>query len=90
MNTNHALKTVTNGEPFLKLDLFETYLNNFPIRSSSNSISRTFFMPTTRKQKKARKSREQDMLSDIENLDIMLGGNSLDREEYIKQLRQKA
>ena len=40
-------------------------------------------MPTTRKQKKARKSREQDMLSDIENLDKMLGGNSLDRKECV-------
>ena len=38
-------------------------------------------MPTTRKQKKARKSREAEMLSDIENLDIMLGGNHLEREE---------
>ena len=38
-------------------------------------------MPTSRKQKKARKSREQEMLSDIENLDIMLGGNNLEREE---------
>ena len=40
-------------------------------------------MPTTRKRKKARKSREQDMLSDIENLDIIIGGNSLDRDENI-------
>ena len=38
-------------------------------------------MPTTRKQKKARKSRKQDMLSDIENSGIMLGGNSLNQEE---------
>ena len=39
-------------------------------------------MPTTRKQKsKARKSREADMLSDIENLDILLGSNQLKREE---------
>ena len=30
-------------------------------------------MPTTRKQKKARESRETDMLSDIENLVILLG-----------------
>ena len=30
-------------------------------------------MPTTRKQNKARKSRGLEMLSDIENLDIMLG-----------------
>ena len=32
-------------------------------------------MPTTRKQKKARKSRGLKILSDIENLDIMLGEN---------------
>ena len=32
-------------------------------------------MPTTRKQKKARKSRGSEILSDIENLDIMLGEN---------------
>ena len=38
-------------------------------------------MPTTRKQKKARKSREVNMLSDIENLDVMLGGNHLKRDE---------
>ena len=29
-------------------------------------------MPTTRKQKKARKSRGLKMLSDIENIDIMV------------------
>ena len=29
-------------------------------------------MPTTRKQKKARKSRGLEILSDIENLDVML------------------
>ena len=38
-------------------------------------------MPTTRKQKKARKSRGLEMLSDIENLDIMLGENHFDRSE---------
>ena len=32
-------------------------------------------MPTTRKQKKTRKSRGLEILSDIENLDIMLGGD---------------
>ena len=32
-------------------------------------------MPTTRKQKRARKSRGLEMLSDIENIDIMLGEN---------------
>ena len=43
-------------------------------------------MPTTRKQKKARKSREAEMLSDIENLDIMLGGNHFNRNEGSESL----
>ena len=38
-------------------------------------------MPTTRKQKNARKSGGIDMLSDIENLDIMLGENHFNRSE---------
>ena len=38
-------------------------------------------MPVTRKQKKARKSRGVEMLSDIENLDIMLGENHYSRKE---------
>ena len=38
-------------------------------------------MPTSRKQKKARKSREVDILSDIENRDVMLGGNHSGRDE---------
>ena len=38
-------------------------------------------MPTTRKQKSARKSREVDMLSDIENLNVMLGGNHPERDK---------
>ena len=42
--------------------------------------NRIFLMPTTRKQKKARKSRVK-MLSDIENLDVILGGNHLERDE---------
>ena len=34
-------------------------------------------MPSTRRQKaKARKSREMDMMSDIDNLDVMLGSGS--------------
>ena len=43
-------------------------------------------MPTTRKQKKTRKSRGLEMLSDIENLDIMLGENHFnarDRDESL-------
>ena len=38
-------------------------------------------MPTTRKQKLARKSRGLEMLSDIENLDIMLGENHFSTRE---------
>ena len=38
-------------------------------------------MPTTRKQKKARKSRGLEILSDIENLDIMLGENHFNGTE---------
>ena len=38
-------------------------------------------MPTTRKQKKFRKSRVLEMLSDIENLNIMLGENHFNRNE---------
>ena len=34
-------------------------------------------MPSTRRQKaKARKSREMDMMSDMDNLDVMLGNGS--------------
>ena len=43
-------------------------------------------MPTTRKQKKARKSRGLEMLSDIENLDIMLGENHSSRAERDRSL----
>ena len=39
-------------------------------------------MPTTRKQRsKSRKSREAEMLSDVENLVIMFCSNHLEREE---------
>ena len=43
-------------------------------------------MPTIRKQKKARKSRGNEMLSDIENLDIMLGENHFNRDERDESL----
>ena len=38
-------------------------------------------MPTTRKQKKARKSGGLEMLSDIEKLGIMLGENHFNARE---------
>ena len=40
-------------------------------------------MPTTRKPKKARKSRGLEMFSDIEILDIMLGERHCEREENV-------
>ena len=43
-------------------------------------------MPTTRKQKKARKSRRLEIFSDIENLDIMLGENNFNARERDKSL----
>ena len=39
-------------------------------------------MPTTRNQKReVRESRDADMLSSIENMDIMLGTNHFERDE---------
>ena len=43
-------------------------------------------MPTTRKQKKARKSRGLEILSDIKNLDIMLGGDRYNGTERERSL----
>ena len=43
-------------------------------------------MPTTRKQKKARKSRGLEILSDIENLDIMLSENHFNGTERDESL----
>ena len=43
-------------------------------------------MPTTRKQKKTRKSRGLEILSDIENLDIMLGNNHFNGIERERSL----
>ena len=43
-------------------------------------------MPTTRKRKKTRKSRGLEVLSDIENLDIMLGGNPYNGTERERSL----
>ena len=43
-------------------------------------------MPTTRKQKKARKSRGLEILSDIENLDMMLGGDRYNGTERERSL----
>ena len=46
-------------------------------------------MPTTRKQNKARKSRGLEILSDIENLDIMLGENLFNARERDGSLNSK-
>ena len=59
--------------------LFASLKIPIQILSSCNNL-----MPSTRRQKaKARKSREMDMLSDIENMDVMLGNasnNPIERE----------
>ena len=50
-------------------------------------------MPSTRRQKaKARKSREMDMLSDIENMDVMLGNASNDpiERELVDAIEQSS
>ena len=50
--------------------------------SQYNVESMSSSMPSTRKQKaKERRSRQLDMLSDVENVDIMLGSFSRDDEE---------
>ena len=46
-------------------------------------------MPTTRRQKKARKSRGLEMFSDLENLDIMLGTRQSEREESVNSNRAR-
>ena len=50
-------------------------------RKNSVIYNRIFLMPTTRKQKKAGKSIGLEIMSDIENLDVVLGGNHFEREE---------
>ena len=47
-------------------------------------------MPTTRKQKKTRKSRGLEVLSDIENLDIMLGGDHYNGTERVRSLESNS
>ena len=50
-------------------------------------------MPSTRRQKaKARKSREMDMLSDIENMDVMLrnGSNNPIEKEFADAIEQSS
>ena len=65
----------------IKIQTFS--LLNFPISNNSSVCARILSTPTTRKQKKARKSRGLEMLSDIENLDIMLGERHSEREESV-------
>ena len=55
----------------------------FPILNISVVCTRVLLMPSTRKQKKARKSRGLEMLSNIGNLDIMIGERHSEREESV-------
>ena len=65
---------------------FDSKNTVFELRLIRCFISSPFQMPTTRKQKKTRKSRGFEMLSDIENLDIMLGENHFNRNERDESL----
>ena len=56
---------------------------NFPNRNNSTIFTLISSKPTTRKQKKARKTRGLELLSDIEDLDIMLGGRHSEIEENV-------
>ena len=53
----------------------------------------TSFVPSTRRQKaKARKSREMDMMSDMDNLDAMLGNGSVNpiERELVDAIEQSS
>ena len=65
---------------------FDSKNTVFELRLIHCFISSPFQMPTTRKQTKTRKSRGIEMLSDLENLDIMLGENHLNRNERDESL----
>ena len=57
-----------------------SFSTSFPIRIQT--FPNRLRMPTTRKQKsKARKSEEAEMLSDLENIDIRLGRNHIQRQD---------
>ena len=55
--------------------LIFTRFKNLKLAFLIKYYDQDFLMPTTRKQKKTKKSRGLEMLSDIKNLDIMSGGN---------------
>ena len=71
------------GHNFFNLPTVQFNFKNtvFELRLIHCFISSSFHMPTTRKQKKARKSRGIEMHSDTENIDIMLGENHFNRNE---------
>ena len=72
----HLLKFTWPSE-----DVFsKQYFCSFPVLNNWTIWPGFVLMPTTRKQKKAKKSRGLEMLSDIKNLDIMLGENTRERE----------
>ena len=89
----HAIPTIYTpgaeraGHCFIILDILKvkTTIQSFLCKDNSNYFHlQHFLMPSTRRQKaKARKSREMDMMTDIDNLDVMLGGgneNPIERE----------
>ena len=65
---------------------FDSKSTVFELRLIHCFISSPFQMPTTRKQKKTKNFRGIEMLSDIGNLDIMLGENHFNRNERDESL----
>ena len=64
-----------------KFQVFKSVIKSHVSKKYFTYYYLTLSMPTTWKQRKeARNSKDADMLSDIKNLDIMLGGNRLERE----------
>ena len=76
--TESSILPFVHCEQVLSIFVGKVYWDN------SNIYPIETFMPSTRRRKaKARKSRELDMMSDIDNLDIMLGSageNPIERE----------
>ena len=72
-----------NFHTLVNIPLTNGFTVAFPISNDSSVCTRILSKPTTRKQKKARELRGLEMLSDIENLDIMLGERHSEREESV-------
>ena len=80
---NTIILCLLQSSSLFKLFIVQQNSTCFPNRNISTVYNQISSMPTTRKQKKARKSRALEMLSDIENLDIKLGGRHSESEKSV-------